>query len=119
MNEVVVICIVHASVVIEDSSAYFQVTEADAPCKSSKVVNSNVIPPEEIEDFFGFRVCDVEYLWFLDPGVVRSVGDGSGVVGRIEFPKAEIAHMIRSNKFISNYSINSHHNLLKQIDEEF
>ena len=70
MDEVVVVSVVESSVMVEDPATYFQVTEADAPCESSQVFNSDIIPPEELQDLLGLRVSDVEDVLLLNPRVV-------------------------------------------------
>ena len=95
VNVIVRVCVVHSTVVVVDTSAYFQISESDTSGKTSKILNGSVVSSEEVKDSFGFGICDVEYFLFLDSGMVGSVGDWSGVVGRVELAVADIAHMIR------------------------
>lgn len=96
MDEEVIISVIEASVMIKDSAADFQISEANSSGKPSQIFNSDIISPEEVKYLLSLGVSNVENFLLLNPGVVWSVGDRSGVVGRIELSEAK--HMIRSNK---------------------
>ena len=101
MNEEVIISVIESSVMIIDPTAYFQISEANTSGKPSQIFNSSIVSSEEVKYLFSLGVSNVENFLPLNPGVVWSVGDRSGVVRRIELSEAK--HMIRQIKFISRY----------------
>lgn len=70
VDEVLGVRVVEPVVVVEDSFPDFEVSKTDASGETAQVIDSDVVPPEEIEDLIGVGVRESENFLFGEAGVV-------------------------------------------------
>ena len=85
MNVELSVSIVHSTIVIEYSSSHLQISETDASCKTSQIINSLIVLSEKFKNLFSLSVFDAKNFRFANSGVIGTVGDRPRVVIAVEF----------------------------------